>query len=67
MNSAVSMITYSAIHKAASSLVTGCSQKAAHKNAPRGCSRQQLPFIANGQFSIPQELYQSKSWNGWEP
>ena len=30
---------------------------------PRGHSCQGLPLTANGHFSVPQELYQSKSWN----
>ena len=25
------------------------------------------PFTTNGHFSVPQELYQSNSWNGQEP
>ena len=58
---------YSAIHKAAGSLVTGCSQKTTGQNAPPpGHSCQQLPLTANGHFSVPQELYQWKSWNGRE-
>ena len=32
---------------------------------PQGLSCWQLPLTANGHFSVPQELYQSKSWNGW--
>ena len=35
--------------------------------SPRGGSCQQLPLTANGHFSVPQELYQLKSWNGREP
>ena len=33
---------------------------------PRGRSCWRLPLTANGHFSVPQELYQSKSWNGRE-
>ena len=33
------------------------------RTPPRGHSCRWLPWTANGRFSVPQELYQSKSWN----
>ena len=64
-------IPNSAIHKAVGSLVTSHSQKAIPKKPsagmpPRHCSCQWLLFAVNGHFSVTQELYQSKSWNGRE-
>ena len=54
----------SAIHRAASSLVTGRSQKTANRNAPLP-----RPFLQAAPIDSQstQELYQSKSWNCREP
>ena len=41
-----------------------------YRTVSRDCSCQQLPFTANGHFSIPQELYQAKQvWiqGAWGP
>ena len=51
------------VHKAASSFVTYRSKKLPARMPPRGCSCQWLPLTANGHFSVPQEMYQWKSWN----
>ena len=60
-------LSYSAIHKAVGSLVTGRSQKPPGGTPSRDGSCQWLPLTANGHFCVPQELYQFKSWNGREP
>ena len=67
-NSIASIITelsYRPIHKVAGSLVTSCSLQNSKKILPVGTTLRHCSPIHC--FTVFQEQYQSKSWNGQEP